>query len=513
MDVDRLIDFLSPAERDEAAQLLDELYRYEDARFPAQAAFVRDESPFLAALCAARSGKSYGVGLKLFRTAERIPGCKVLYLAKTKGTAKDIIWDDVLKPINRRLGLGAVPNESERSFRLKNGSQIVTSGADASDTERDKIFGTKYALIVVDEAEAFKTDLYKLVHPILKLRVADYRGQIVMIGTPHDVTSGLFYDVTRPPEQGGTGRDEQGLVWKVHRWTYRDNPYMSELIQAEIDQLTAMNPLVAQSDWFRQMYNGDWVRNDSNRVYKFKPGRNTYDQLPSFSDGRWVHKVGLDLGWKDDNAFVVAAWHPQCPDLFIPYASKRAGLAFDDVVEELEKLRRLYPFAEVVVDSANRQGVETMRKLVRGQINFVAAEKHDKRSYIGMFNGGLQTGNIRAHPAGAACLIDEWQRLVWDGDEESSRLPNHACDAALYVWRNAWPYLWKPGKPAYEPLNRRPESPEQRADRLRAEAAAQEERELGRSGREQRQQDREFWRDIRSEVQGQRRDKRLDGGW
>ena len=95
-----------------------------------------------------------------------------------------------------------------------------------------------------------------------------------------------------------------------------------------------------------------------------------------------------------------------------------------------------YPVSQVIIDGANKQGVETMN--MRGDIPFVYADKLGKADHIEMCNGDLLTGKIKIHIS-CTDLVDEMQRLVWqtDGDriafprKEHPTLPNHLCDAFL----------------------------------------------------------------------------------
>jgi len=86
---------------------------------------------------------------------------------------------------------------------------IYLVGADSNEDERQKLLGQKFVLVVIDEAQAFGIDLRQLVYGVLKPAVADYRGTIILTGTPGNPIKGLFFDVTNGREAG----------WSGHRWT------------------------------------------------------------------------------------------------------------------------------------------------------------------------------------------------------------------------------------------------------------------------------------------------------
>jgi len=85
-------------------------------------------------LCNRRSGKSCGAGLYLYQEAYETPGVSCLYIALPRDSAKKIMWKDVLKPINRKLGLGAHFNETELTATLPS-EQREMGDEDARDGE------------------------------------------------------------------------------------------------------------------------------------------------------------------------------------------------------------------------------------------------------------------------------------------------------------------------------------------------------------------------------------------
>jgi len=177
-----------------------------ESTFPQQRAFIEDPAKLKWALCTRRAAKSYSDGLALAKAALEHPDLSCLYIGLTRESAKRIMWKDVQF------------NESELSAKFPNGSVIYLVGADSNEDERQKLLGQKFVLVVIDEAQAFGIDLRQLVYGVLKPAVADYRGTIVLTGTPGNLIKGLFFDVTNGREAG----------WSGHRWITHDNPYMAE---------------------------------------------------------------------------------------------------------------------------------------------------------------------------------------------------------------------------------------------------------------------------------------------
>lgn len=369
--------------------------------------------------------------------AERVPGSSVLYLAKTRDTAKRILWKDCLSPVNSRYELNMRPHLVELSMTHPNGSVIYLSGADANADELEKLLGQKYSRVVIDEAQSWKQDLKDLVYNKLKPAVADYRGQIILAGTPSNKRSGLFYEITRGLEPG----------WKVWQWSAYDNPYIREQWAMEIEDLRRNNPNIDSDPGFRQNYLGEWTIEESALVYQYKQAVNYQESVPAphrMDRGHYV--FGIDLGYSPDpSAVVVCEYRRFDRNLYILEAHKWGELTLTDLAERIKALSEKFPNARMVVDAANKQAVEEMRQ--RHSLPLEAAEKHGKQGFIALMNADFVSGTIKVLPK-AKALIDEYEQLTWDegrlgrARQEDASLPNHCADAALYAWRWAYNYAW-----------------------------------------------------------------------
>ncbi|MFT3838955.1 MAG: DEAD/DEAH box helicase family protein [Myxococcaceae bacterium] len=447
-----------------------------DEKFPAQCAFISDPAKLKTALCTRRSGKSYGAGLYLFKEAYETPGVSCLYIALTRDSAKKILWKDVLKPINRRLGLNARFNETELTATLPNGSVIYLLGVDSAEEEKQKLLGQKYKLVVIDEAAAFTVNLHELVYGVLKPAVADYRGTICLVGTPGNVKAGLYYELTGGHD-GGAASTWTTRGWSGHSWSALENPYIRTNWLAEIEELKAANPTIEQTPLFQQHYLGRWVIDDSLLVYKYLPGRNDFDgTLPAFRSGRWHYVLGIDQGFRA-TAFTLVAYHDHCRELFVLESWKRRGMDVTDMANIAREYDERYALQETVIDGAAKQAVEEMSR--RHGVNLEAAEKQGKMDFIDIINSELLQGRIRIstakwegvqlaeHTDVGRCgtgeyvteyrcgnLISELTSLVIDERalmkgkrEEHPGCENDCCDSFNYPVRKTYPYLSTPLAP------------------------------------------------------------------
>jgi hypothetical protein len=441
-----------------------------DRRHERQAAFIEDPATLKVVICTRRSGKSLGAGLYLLKEAQENPGVSVLYVGLTRQTAKRIMWKDVFKALDKRFpGVIAKYNETELAITLHNGSIIYLLGMDASEEEMEKALGQKFKLVVIDEAASYTIDLNSLVYGVLKPAVADYRGTICLIGTPSGIKRGLYYSLTAGQNPGDPGRWEVN-GWSGHRWSAADNPYIRDNWLAEIEDLRRANPRIVETPLFKRNYLGQWTNDDSNLVYKFDPERNTFDgKLPEYEQGSWHYVLGIDLGWKDPTSFTVLAYHDFDQVTYILESWKKSSLTLTQVAGHAHDLNDTYNFESMIVDGANPQSVETMRRdydLPLENAKKAIGSMRAKADFIEIQNDAFILGKIKIDPSRCAALIDEYEQLIWDavpvvnekGDtewvskkghlrQEHPGCENHCADGAAYGFRRVYATLSEDYRP------------------------------------------------------------------
>lgn len=408
-----------------------------NGKFKAQEEFIANESKFKAILATRRFGKSYTGGLYMCSCAYENPGVSIVYIALTRESAKKIMYKDVLKPLNRKYKLGMKFNETTLTVTLPNGSIIYLMGVDSSEDEKDKLLGQKYKLAVIDECASFNIDLRELVYGTLKPAMADLGGTIAMLGTPGNLTKSLFFDITNGIEPG----------WYVVKGDTSNNPYMAEKWKQEIEELKLNQPYIVETPMFKQMYLGQWVIDTDALVYKFNQDRNVYEILPLQAKGDWQYLLGVDLGYEDDSAFVVVAFHEYDKVLYIMDTFNRSKMDITDVANKIKQLKQTHNIHKIIIDGANKQAVEEIQK--RHQIPLLTADKTGKSDFIEIMNAELILGRIKVNLKTGTALIQEWQNLVWKEQkgnkinkrEENPACANHLADATLYAWRYTYSYL------------------------------------------------------------------------
>lgn len=420
--------------------------------FPEQQRVLLDKARFKAIFCPRRAGKSWSLGTYLFLTALSHPGCSCLYLGLTRDSAEAIMDKDILQKLNADYELGGVWKDTKHRWELPNGSYIYLRGADANAYEMRKIVGQKYRLAVLDEAAKYRQDLEAMVYGALVPAMGDDLGTVILSGNPSNQTGTLFHRATASQEKG----------WSVHHWDWRANVVKRAALEAaHADLIDKKGADIVQTAWYKQEWLGEWVIDPSSLVYKFRESLNCAAELPRPKE-EWTYVLGVDLGFTDPSALVVGAFHKHEKALYVVYAHVAAGLIISDVADLIkglwyspsQGLRGPYPFAAMVADASQLQGVEEMRQ--RCHVPLEAAQKAGKRGVIEVMNSELQSGLVKLLPA-AMDVADDWRALPWDEKklalvppkwEEDPRFPNHAADACLYMWRKARNYDALPDTPA-----------------------------------------------------------------
>lgn len=426
--------------------------------FPEQAHFMSDQSSRRALFCTRRAAKTYSFGLDCINDGFSHPGANYLFLGLVRLESKKIFFEEVLKDVDRRYGLGLRFNESELTAHLPNGARIYTSAADANSTELRKKLGGKYRRVGIDEAQSWLNPLGELVDGTLGPTVVDWRGSITLMGTPGLITKGLFRDITPASVQAameGAKGTEPG--WSLHAWDTSRNPHMASQWAAEIAELKARKPGIEQTPWFRRNYLGEWVVDSDALVYAYVPGRNDFgggganpqEDLPKYTAGEWHYALGIDLGWRDPTAFSVCAYHDHDPAMYVLEVFARSEMDLTDVASRVRWYETRYPLEVRIVDGANKQAVQEMVR--RHDLALIAADKTGKESFIDLMNAEFGCGNIKLSRA-CGPLAEEYGSLIWDDRDKDDPIrrtrrqehpacANHLADATLYAWRRCYQYL------------------------------------------------------------------------
>ena len=257
-----------------------------------------------------------------------------------------------------------------------------------------------------------------------------------MAGTSCNFTQGLFFDITNKKEPG----------WSLHTWSALDNPFVREQWQQELDDIALNRPLFMETPLFKQWYLNQWVIDTEKLVYKFNWAKNLFSKRPQLKPEGWSYVLGVDLGYEDDSAFVLCAFHEHDNTLYVVSTFNKKHMDITDVANKIKEYQSQYQIGKVIVDGSDKQSVEEMRR--RHGVPLEPAEKQGKSDFIELLNAELIQEHIKINEH-CTNLINEMMGLVWatEGDrvklprKEHPALPNHLCDALLSAWRYSYSYM------------------------------------------------------------------------
>lgn len=402
-----------------------------------QRELVFDESKRIALLCPRRTAKTTAAMFKTLRIAKRFPGSDIAYVVpSSKHHAQRLFWRP-LQQLNEHFTLGLEFKIAEFRVVTKEKTSIYVFGA--KNKESPMILrGNPWAFAVLDECKDFGSHFEEMIIGAVLPALEDYDAQMMLCGTPGEILEGMFYDITSPnsPREG----------WSIHKWVKSDNkflkPHKRDLDVIEREEYKPFG-LDRNSPKFRREQLAEWCTDDTERVYMYSPERNgwikDHDGAHTLPIGHaWFYVLGLDLGERDANAFVVGAFSLTCPDLYIVYNYARARMSIDEIAAHTEDLRqRFSPMTAMVADTGGYgRGIVTdlqNRKL----LPFEAADKSgNKLGNIAQMNADFLTGKIKARSD--SILVREWSRLtrrIRTTDKKVIVTHSDLGDAALYMWR------------------------------------------------------------------------------
>lgn len=180
-----------------------------------QAIVARSPARFRVICAGRRWGKTRGSAVELLRAAMSKPKALVWYVAPSYTMARDIMWDQLVDLVPKRLV--KKKNETKLSMKLINGSVIHLKGADKPDSLR----GRGLDFCVLDEYQDFKPGSWeKVIYPTL----TDKRGRALVIGTPKSYNH--FYDLYMK------GQDPEKKDWASWQFPTITSPFIAK---AEIE--------------------------------------------------------------------------------------------------------------------------------------------------------------------------------------------------------------------------------------------------------------------------------------
>lgn len=393
--------------------------------FPEQTDFIKDESKLKFALTCRRAGKSYAAALMLYDKCINGSDITCAYIGLTRDSAKNVIIPH-LKEIKKNFNIKCRFMKSPASVQFPNGSSILFFGINDTEEEREKLLGQHFKLAIIDEGASYNIDLKAAIKDFIQPTLWDDDGQLVIIGTPGNLRN-YFCDITEGRIPG----------WSRHFWLADKNPRVREQYLKEIEEQKALYPNIEEDSGFQQHYLGKWTIDETKKAYKCR----TANYIESLPNNNYHYILGMDLGWEDENSFVVGAYADNDPTLYFIYSYSKNHMLMDDVIDKIKEIESKYTIENYIIDAANKQYVEELR--YRTKRPFKPATKQEKINYVHLMNSDFAKLKLKVIPTSCQSLLKEYDYLTID---DSNPLKpkilggDHNADAALYLWRASYHY-------------------------------------------------------------------------
>lgn len=413
--------------------------------FDKQLNFIHDDHRRVCAVCGRRAGKTVADMYLLLWTCMKHPGCHTCYGAQTRLYAKELMWR-MLCTAAKAFFPGCKTNETELLIVMPNGSTIKLFGA-KDINEADKARGFAYLLAILDEVEMFRDEILKyLLDEVLKASLADYRGRLVVTGTPDARCMGYLYDVDQGEKKKG---------WSHHYWTMLDNamfpqwagrPDWKQLAVDFIAQELAEFDLDVNDPWVQREYFGKWVKSLDAFILHIDDEENVYDPPPPKN---LEHVLGIDLGFSDESAFVVNGFSRSQAMVYHLAEEAHPGMGMGEIVALAKGFIEAWNPIRTVVDPATGGAslIEELRR--RYGVSIQYAEKNEKAAYFRLWNADVRArrykfmrGSRTLTQAKGAQWNDKFTR-------EREGIPFDLVDADLYSWRECYHFI--PPRPPTPP--------------------------------------------------------------
>jgi PBSX family phage terminase large subunit len=381
---------------------------------PSQMAMLKglEEHRFWVHISARRTGKSSAAAvLALAKLLE--PNQQVLVVAPDYNLSS-IIWDYTTELIQafgietKRLNL------KDRVVRLVNDSTFRLLSAN----NRSTLVGRAANLLIVDEAAIIPDDEYFTRD--LRPALSTFEGsRALFISTPRGKQNYLYNYWSR-------GMDESHSDWGSGLYPWHVNPALRE---ADINEARRTLPPTI----FQQEYYCDWVSFEG-QIYKVDDNIHLIDTATHVTphDPRYTFIGGLDMGFRDDTAFVIAAFDGTNWFVVDEYVASEGTTSSH--AEHIKEMSEHWGIENIYIDSAAAQtkadlaydydvfcdnavksvndGISSIQVLVQNE-NIYFDIENTKRTYSSMTGYRWNTKGEKSKP------VHDWT--------------SHCCDALRYA--------------------------------------------------------------------------------
>ena len=338
--------------------------------------------------------------------------------------------DEVLQPGYYLIADGPT-REGRRSYRYRNGSEIVVAGLD----KPSKILSSEYDICLIDQAEEIEKeeDIELLLTRMSCNHIKDKSGnawqQVIYLCNPAWPGHWLNQRFEKQSEKRKRifiGHKCNPKFWqeKTQHWTNLGKHYLDNL-------KSTMSGVQ-----YQRLYEGKWAASDKLVYPEFEVEKHLARELPE------VDKVvvGVDFGWRA-GAAVIVAFHKDIMYVTSTYAyAERQISEWADILKTVRD--RYFCSFKVVCDSAEPRSIEQLKKaglnavpVKKGQdsvktgISLIKTRLNDEGLFV-MYDACKSHCDILAKNKVPQTITDEFYSYESDKEGKPISKHNHLCFAA-----------------------------------------------------------------------------------
>jgi PBSX family phage terminase large subunit len=386
----------------------------------------------------ARSGKTALVVYFIIFCCLQFKGSRMLIARRYATDIRSSIWNDTLVKVMHlqglELGKDYKTNEQQQTVSFPNGSEIICAGLD--DKERvDKILGTEYALIYINESQDISWATIKTLKTRLAQRINGFKNRFICDLNPTSInhwTYKLWFEGINPE----TNAPVTGSYGKIQMNPMDNKENLSDdFITEQLEGLTGQERT--------RFLLGEYSTNSDLQVFIPKTFYEDDDFL-MWAEGKWRDlriTGGLDLGFEDADAFIMLAYVDGESDIWLldEYKGYKNDITTlgKDITHMVNHTYEKYPFNlrarddfQIWTDTGGL-GRKTASELAETfELPVRAAYKRDKDVGIFFLQDDVNNGRLHIHKDGP--FADECKKVVWSRDTDSGKIEKKLDDNAYH---------------------------------------------------------------------------------
>ena len=367
-----------------------------------------NENRFFVHIAARRTGKSYAAAILAFGKLLE-PGQQVMVVAPNFSLSS-IIWDyvtDLIKQLEIEVDRF---NQKDKVVRLINGSVFRLLSAN----NRDSLVGRAANLLIVDEAAIIPNEEYFTRD--LRPALSTYKdSRCLWISTPRGKGNYLYNYYLR-------GSDQEYADWGSALFTWRSNPLLSE------NDVKEARRAISRA-LFAQEYECEWTTTEA-QIYE---ALDENKHIGEYVGERFSEVIaGLDVGYRDDNVFVVIGFDGKSYYIIDEYVSKESTTS--ELAARIQEKMDEWSIDTIYIDSAAQQLKADFAYDYDIYCENAVKSVNDGINYVQVL---IEQDNLFFDTMGSTHCFSAMSSYRWNPNTETPKpvhdWTSHPCDAIRYA--------------------------------------------------------------------------------